>query len=240
MKKEDAAYFVDKWRPLAKTWDKTVPLAAYGDYLIEISAAAASSASAAAFPISVAGGGQKVFLTPGPNPNPNPDPSPNTNPDPNPNPDQFLYGDGIVGAWVDDYPSGARNFRYLKATVLTPTRFNATHKDTVLGVMSDDRSTITWQATHLAGFGTWIKCSVDTSRCTGPLPTPPHPPLALPPLPPLTLTLTPNLDQVHRPHSLRVVAQDHRQGRLQAVAAREQGLPLPRAHQHAVRRAVRE
>ena len=139
VKKEDAAYFVDKWRPLSKTWDKAVPLAAYGDYLIEINAAAASSASAAAFPISVAGGGQK-----------------------------FLYGDGIVGAWVDD-ASGARNFRYLKATVLTPTRFNASHKDTVLGVMSDDRSAITWQTTHLAGFGTWIKCSVDTSRCTGPI-----------------------------------------------------------------------
>ena len=83
----------------------------------------------------------------------------------------------MTGRWLD-----GNTKEKLSATAITPTRipctmtasgcrsgsrFDKDHTDTVNGTMSADRKTITWDNTHLIGFGVWIKCTGQEARCTG-------------------------------------------------------------------------
>ena len=88
-----------------------------------------------------------------------------------------LVAGSMTGRWLD-----VNTKEKLSATASTPTRipctmtasgcasgsrFDKDHKDIVNGTMSADRKTITWDNTHLIGFGVWIKCTGQEARCTG-------------------------------------------------------------------------
>ena len=109
----------------------------WDDFLVEFDMSAADQAPYT-FPISVVGGGEP-----------------------------FSYGDGIYGKWAVD-ASGQKDFKRVVVTVMK-TNLNGTISTIIVpGVFSDDGGTITWENdAPQKGFGVWVRCSDDPSKCTG-------------------------------------------------------------------------